>query len=117
MADPQRTGRLNKSRSKDVEREWAKALGTTRETDGRGTRQADIFLGPWDIEIKSRLGLKGIMKLMDEAIGKARANQTPVLGLEVRTDPGFPNARYVVMRREDWIAWNCHAVGESDSSD
>lgn len=98
-----RTGRLNKQRSKSIEREWAKAFGTTRETDGRGTRQADIFLdGEMDLEIKSRLGHKGLVKLMEEAIGKARVGRWPVLGIDIR-DPDHASHRYIVMERQDFI--------------
>ena len=114
--DPEnvRRGRLNKSRSKAVEREWAKALGTTRLTDSRGTRQPDLRVGPWDIEIKSRIGYKNLVKLMDEAVGKAKKGQTPVLGLEIRQ--GNPHERLVIMRRDDWVAWNIGTT-EDDAAD
>jgi len=102
MVDRQRIGRLNKSRSKAVEREWAKALGTTRLTDSRGTRQPDLRVGNFDVEVKSRLGFKSLVALMDEAVAKATPGQIPVLGLEVRA--GNPHTRLVILRREDALA-------------
>jgi len=116
MKDPAnvRRGRLNKSRSKAIEREWAKALGTTRITDSRGTRQPDIRVGPWDVEVKSRKGHKNLVGLMDEAVAKAKKGQTPVLGLEIRQ--GNPHERLVIMRRSDWVAWNIGTT-EDDAAD
>ena len=116
MKDPEnvRRGRLNKSRSKAVEREWSRAMGTTRITDSRGARQPDLRVGPWDIEIKSRLGFKGLVSLMDEAVATARKGQTPVLGLEVRA--GSPHTRLIVMTRDDWVAWNIGRAPEGDDA-
>ena len=116
MKDPAnvRRGRLNKSRSKAIEREWAKALGTTRITDSRGTRQPDIRVGPWDVEVKSRKGHKNLASLMAEAVAKAKKGQTPVLGLEIRQ--GNPHERLIVMRRSDWVAWNIGTT-EDDAAD
>jgi hypothetical protein len=117
MKDPAnvRRGRLNKSRSKSVEREWGRALGNQKRlTDARGIRQPDLRVGPWDIEIKSRIGYKNLVKLMDEAVGKAKKGQTPVLGLEIRQ--GNPHERLVIMRRDDWVSWNIGTT-EDDAAD
>ena len=117
MKDPEnvRRGRLNKSRSKSVEREWGRALGNQKRLgDAHGIRHCDLRVGPWDIEIKSRIGYKNLVKLMDEAVGKAKKGQTPVLGLEIRQ--GNPHARLVIMRRDDWVAWNIGTT-EDDAAD
>ena len=97
-----RRGKLSKQRSKTYEREWAKALGTTRLTDARGTRQPDLRVQNFDVEVKSRLGFKSLVALMDEAVAKAAPGQIPVLGLEVRA--GNPHTRLVILRREDALA-------------
>jgi hypothetical protein len=108
-----RIGRLNKSRSKDVEREWAKRFGTRRldAIAGAGTRQADIrFISEkldvvFDIEIKSRI--RPSISLYEEAVAKAQQDMIPVLGLEVRTGAGHPNPRYCILSREDF----CTLIG------
>ena len=102
MVDRQRVGRLNKSRSKAVEREWGRFYGVARLTDARGTRQPDLRVGNFDVEVKSRLGFKSLVALMDEAVAKATPGQIPVLGLEVRA--GNPHTRLVILRREDALA-------------
>ena len=56
MPDMHEAGRLNKQRSTAIEREWSHASSTTRITDSRGARQPDLRVGPWDVEIKSRIG-------------------------------------------------------------
>ena len=101
MADRVEIGRRNKTRSKVYEREWGAAFGTTRVTDNRGVSQADLFVGDMDVEIKSRKGFKGLVKLMEETHKKARTGQFAVLGLELRDT--HPNTRLVVMERQDFL--------------
>ena len=84
VSDRSDIGRRSKKQGKNIEWKWAKAMGTERLTDAAGIRQPDLRIGPWDIEIKYRgRGLKGLVDLMDQAIAKAKAGQTPVLGLEL----------------------------------
>ena len=114
MSDRSEIARKSQQKGKKIEWKWAKAMGTERLTDAAGIRQPDLRIGPWDIEIKYRgQGLKGLVDLMDQAIAKAKTGQTPVLGLELGSV--FPsNARYVVMRREDWIVWNLGTPDEKE---
>src|SRR3989304_532945 len=102
MTDRQRIGRQNKSRSKAIERDWAHALGTAR-IGPTGARGPDLRVGPWEIEVKSRLHAR-LPSLIQEAIRKAAPGQTPVLALTLR-NPGHPSDHYVVLRREDFVAW------------
>ena len=113
-------GRLNKSRSKSVERYWAKRMGTRRldAIAGSGTRQSDIrFISSrlgdqvFDIEVKSRV--RPSISLYEEAVKKALDGTTPVLGLEVRTPQGHPNERYCIMSFEDF----CEIVGAEPEED
>tara|TARA_R110002020_G_scaffold5103_7_gene21649 strand:- start:1536 stop:1958 length:423 start_codon:yes stop_codon:yes gene_type:complete len=108
-----RRGRLNKSRSKNIEREWAKRFGTRRldAIAGSGSRQSDLRFESsrvglvFDIEVKSRI--RPSIALYEEAVKKAEFGSVPVLGLEVRTPAGHANPRYVILSREDF----CQIVG------
>lgn len=112
-------GRLNKSRSKNIEREWATTFGVRRldAIAGAGSRQSDLRFESkkvglvFDIEVKSRI--RPSINLYDEAVGKAEFGNVPVLGLEVRTPAGHPNKRYCVVSREDFIKIT-GAISEDD---
>jgi hypothetical protein len=112
-------GRLNKSRSKNIEREWAQTFGVRRldAIAGAGSRQSDLrFESPkagfiFDIEVKSRI--RPSINLYEEAVGKAEFGNIPVLGLEVRTPAGYPNKRYCVLSRDDFVKIT-GAIGEED---
>jgi len=112
-------GRLNKSRSKDIEREWAKRFGTRRldAIAGAGKRQSDLRFESmksgliFDIEVKSRV--RPSIALYEEAVAKAEFGSVPVLGLEVRTPAGHPNLRYCILSREDFCNLT-GAVAEDD---
>ena len=112
MKDPDkvRMGRLNKSRSKSVEREWGKAFNTRRldAIAGSGSRQSDLrYTSPsgltYDIEVKQRL--RPSFTLYDEAVLKADKDSIPVLGLEIRQ--GNRNDRFCLLSRDDF----CRIVG------
>jgi hypothetical protein len=102
-------GRLNKSRSKSIERDWAQAFGVRRldAIAGSGSRQSDLRFESkkvglvFDIEVKSRI--RPSINLYEEAVGKSEVGNVPVLGLEVRTPAGYPNKRYCVVSRADFI--------------
>lgn len=118
--DNVRRGRLSKSRSKDYERQWAAKFGTRRldAIAGAGTRQADLRFESrkvgyvFDIEVKSRI--RPSISLYDEAVLKAEEGKIPVLGLEVRTEPGHPNKHLVILSRDDFIKIT-GAVAEDDN--
>ena len=106
--DRARTGHLSKMRSKRIEREVAAVLGVKRNPE-TGERKADIYFGRFDVEVKSRLaGHTALVQMMDEAKGKARPDQTPVLVLVVR---GQPNRELVVMELTDWCSRAVSAAG------
>ena len=96
-ADRQRIGRLNKARGKRDELEWAHTFGGQRNPD-TGKTEADVFLGPFDLEVKGVRGMVGLLALVDEAVAKCRPGQAPVLGLTVRN--GRKIRHLVVMERE-----------------
>lgn len=113
-------GRLNKSRSKSIEREWGKRFGVRRldAIAGAGARQSDLRFESkkigmvFDIEVKSRI--RPSITLYEEAEKKAQFGSVPVLGLEIRTPAGKPNIRYCVLTREDF-ANIIGAVAENDN--
>ena len=103
MTDRQRTGRNSQQRGKAVELDWAHTLGTTR-IGPTGLTGPDLITGPWAVEVKSRLGFKALLALMDAAQSKATGlSLTPVLGLTVRAGQGKPSRHLVVMERGDWV--------------
>jgi len=103
MTDRVKIGRNSKKRSKVYEREVARRLGVKRNPE-TGAVGADVYCGPFDVEVKSRAaGFGAIVRLMDEAKRKARPNQTPVL---VAVHRGTEIRYLAVMELDDWAAWN-----------
>lgn len=103
MGDMKEVGRKNKRRGPSYERTVAKVLGAKRNFED-GQHRADIYCGPFDVEVKSRLGFKGLAALVDETKSKCREGQVPVLALVVR---GGTELRYfAVQELVDWAEWN-----------
>jgi hypothetical protein len=114
VADMKEVGRKNKRRGPSYERTVAKILGSKRNFED-GQHRADIYCGPFDVEVKSRLGFKGLVTLMDETKSKSRDGQVPVLALVVR---GGGALRYfAVQELTDFADWNCAQGAEDDEVD
>ena len=115
MKDRSKISRNNSVRGKDIERDWAHALGVQR-IGPTGETGPDMVTGAFAVEIKSRLGFKGLVALMDATLEKGTAYPalTPVLGLTVRRGPGHPSRHLVVLERSDFIDW-CVEEGDDDA--
>ncbi len=95
---------------KGIEREWAEALGGKRvPITGRGRGDVpDIEHPLWSIEIKAGRVLPTRLKVaMEQAEAAAvGTTKTPIVGIE-HSRPQDPRGslRYVMMKREDFVAW------------
>ena len=108
----QRTGRLNKQRSKQVERSWCRAFSSKDKeirrldaTAGAGKRMSDLRVEAHgkvlDIEVKQRL--RPTLGSLFEAAQEKKSDiaDFAVLGLEVRK--GAEYMKYCIMSRSDFV--------------
>lgn len=107
---------MNRATWKAIERQWALWLGGKRvPVNGRQRGSApDVECPLYAVEVKAgRVLSPRLQQGMAQAVASsAGTGKIPLLCVSHSNGPGRASSHYVMMRLEDWQAWNGGPDGE-----